>query len=70
MDRPFVYRVQVVEGYIRFEGDDCLGLCDNEAHEVLVSDHCYLAQQMQVICQEYMEAWIYHFGQGEMEKEA
>ncbi len=67
---PFVYRVKVVSGYIQFEGDDCLGLCDNETHELLVSDRCSPAQQVQVICHEYMEAWTYHFGQGVMDKEA
>ena len=28
------------------------------------------AQQIQIICHEYMEAWLYHFGQPEPDKEA
>lgn len=67
---PFVYHVRLVAGFIRHEGEDCLGLCDNESHELFVSDRCSPAQQVQVICHEYMEAWIYHFGQDGMDKEA
>ncbi|MEM8782290.1 MAG: hypothetical protein AAGE65_05465 [Planctomycetota bacterium] len=67
---PFVYRVVLVAGYIRHEGDDCLGLCDNETHELFVSDRCSVAQQIQVISHEYMEAWFYHFGREDMDKEA
>jgi hypothetical protein len=67
---PFVYRVELVPGYIPFEGDDCLGLCDNEHHLILVSDRCSDAQRVQVLCHEYMEAWLYHFGQNLRDKEA
>lgn len=67
---PFVYRLVVVEGFIEHEGESCLGLCDNEAHELRVSSECSEAQQVQVICHEYMEAWLYHFGSDAMDKEA
>ena len=67
---PFVYRVEKVAGYIRFDGEECLGLCDNEAQVLYVSRRCSTAQQIQVLCHEYMEAWIYNFGQGELDKEA
>lgn len=66
---PFDYRVRFVDGYIRFEGDDCLGLCDNDRHELLVSDRVGPAQQLQVLCHEYMEAWLYHFGRNPRDKE-
>lgn len=61
---PFVYRVEKVAGYVQHEGEDCLGLCDNDAHVLYVSQECSTAQQIQVLCHEYMEAWLYHFGQG------
>lgn len=67
---PFVYRVQFVEGLIEHEGRQCLGLCDNDAHVILVARHGSEAQQVQVVCHEYMEAWVYHFGQGMTDKEA
>ncbi len=67
---PFVYRVVLVAGYIEHDGEDCLGLCDNETHELFISDRCSTAQQVQVIAHEYMEAWIYHFGRDGMDKEA
>lgn len=67
---PFVYRVQFVEGLIEHEGRQCLGLCDNDAHVILVARHGNEAQQIQVVCHEYMEAWVYHFGQGMTDKEA
>jgi len=59
---PYLYHVRVVPGYIRHDGRDCLGLCDNEAHELLISDVPSAAQRVQVVCHEYLEAWIYHFG--------
>ncbi len=59
---PYLYRVKRVEGYIWHEGHRCLGLCDNDQHELLVSDVPSQAQQVQVICHEYIEAWLYHFG--------
>ena len=58
---PYIYTVRLVEGAIEHEGDRCLGLCDNERHEILVADVATEVQQVQVICHEYMEAWIYHF---------
>jgi len=67
---PFVYRVRFVEGLIEHEGRQCLGLCDNDAHVILVARHGNEAQQIQVVCHEYMEAWVYHFGQGMTDKEA
>lgn len=65
----FLYRVKFVEGYIDYQGQRCLGLCDNDAHEITVSTVPGLAQQVQVICHEYMEAWLFHFGQGVNGKE-
>lgn len=59
---PYLYRVKHVEGYIWHEGQRCLGLCDNDRHELLVSDVPSQAQQVQVICHEYIEAWLHHFG--------
>ena len=44
-------------------GKKLLGLCDNERHELLISDQASTAQQIQTVCHEYLEAWIYHFGQ-------
>ncbi|MCC7406622.1 MAG: hypothetical protein IT442_01025 [Phycisphaeraceae bacterium] len=67
---PFVYRVRFVEELIEHEGRRCLGLCDNDAHVILVARHGSEAQQVQVVCHEYMEAWVYHFGQGMTDKEA
>ena len=67
---PFIYRVEKVAGYVEFEGEDCLGLCDNDTQVLYVSQRCSTAQQIQVLCHEYMEAWIYNFGQGELDKEA
>ena len=58
---PYHYRIKLVEGYIVYEGKNCLGLCDNDRHEILVSDIANESQQVQIICHEYMEAWIYHF---------
>lgn len=66
---PFLYRVRFVDGYIEHEGEKCLGLCDNDAHELLVSTTTHEAQQIQVICHEYMEAWLYHFGANIRDKE-
>jgi hypothetical protein len=60
---PYLYRVRSVEGYIEHEGESCLGLCDNERHELLISDQASETQQVQVLCHEYIEAWLYHFGQ-------
>lgn len=60
---PFLYRVHFVEDTIYHEGERCLGLCDNEKHEIHVATQMSFAQQVQVICHEYMEAWVYHFGQ-------
>ncbi len=59
---PYLYRVKHIAGYIQHEGERCLGLCDNDRHELLVSDVPSEAQQVQVICHEYAEAWLYHFG--------
>jgi hypothetical protein len=61
---PYLYRVRYVEGYIDHEGQPCLGLCDNQAQVIYVSDQVSAAEQIQTLCHEYMEAWIYHFGQG------
>lgn len=66
---PFLYRVRFVDGYIDHEGERCLGLCDNDAHELLVSTVVSEAQQIQVISHEYMEAWLYHFGANVRDKE-
>jgi len=66
---PFVYRVEKVAGYVEHEGEDCLGLCDNDEHILWLSERCSTAQQIQVLCHEYMEAWLYHFGQGVSDKE-
>ncbi len=60
---PYLYRVRYVEGYIEHEGHACLGLCDNEAHVIYISDQITEAEQIQTLCHEYMEAWIHHFGQ-------
>lgn len=67
---PFVYQVKTVSGYITYQGQRCLGLCDNDRHELLISDQSSSAQQIQVICHEYMEAWLYHFAQSSLDKEA
>ena len=66
---PYVYKVRQVEGLIPHEGQYCLGLCDNERHELLISDQASAAQQVQVVCHEYLEAWVYHFGQKIEDKE-
>ncbi|HEX7010614.1 MAG TPA: hypothetical protein VF184_11565 [Phycisphaeraceae bacterium] len=66
---PYLYRVRFVHGYIEHEGQPCLGLCDNDQHELLISDQISEAQQIQVIGHEYMEAWLYHFGQNLKDKE-
>ncbi len=66
---PYVYRVRQVHGLIDHEGEACLGLCDNQLHELLVSDQASTAQQIQVLCHEYIEAWIHHFGQNLDDKE-
>jgi hypothetical protein len=67
---PYLYHVRVVPGYIRHEGRDCLGLCDNETHELLISDVPGPAQRVQVVCHEYLEAWLYHFGHDMIEHPA
>ena len=59
---PYLYRVEPVHGYINHQGKKCLGLCDNDRHVLLVSDVATEAQQVQVICHEYIEAWLHHFG--------
>ena len=59
---PYVYRVEYVPDYIEHEGRACLGLCDNERHVLYVAAVASEAQQIQVLCHEYMEAWLYHFG--------
>ena len=66
---PYVYSVRQVRGYIVHEGENCLGLCDNEKHEMLISDQASPAQQIQVACHEYMEAWVFHFGANLKDKE-
>ncbi|MFA9477611.1 hypothetical protein ACERK3_04810 [Phycisphaerales bacterium AB-hyl4] len=66
---PFLYRVRFVDSYIEHEGEKCLGLCDNDAHELLVSTVVTEAQQIQVISHEYMEAWLFHFGENVADKE-
>jgi hypothetical protein len=58
---PFVYRVVFVEGFVEHEGAACLGLADHERHVITVSRAVSESQQVQVICHEYMEAWVYHF---------
>jgi hypothetical protein len=58
---PFIYQVRWVEDYIDYAGQRCLGLCDNEQHELIVSTQTGPMQQVQVLCHEYMEAWVYHF---------
>ena len=59
---PFLYRVRFVQRELWLDGERCLGICDNETHEIFVASHLSFAQQVQVICHEYMEAWLYHFG--------
>ena len=59
---PFCYRVQFVDGYIHHDGQRCLGLCDNDQHVLYVANVVDKAQQIQVLCHEYMEAWLYQFG--------
>lgn len=66
---PYVYTVRQVAGYIDHEGESCLGLCDNHRHELLISDQASPAQQLQVLCHEFMEAWVYHFGANLSDKE-
>ncbi|MEM6553786.1 MAG: hypothetical protein AAF750_16835 [Planctomycetota bacterium] len=66
---PFEYRLELVEDDIRFEGEVCLGLCDNTAQVLYVSAACSPTQRLQVLCHEYMEAWWYHFGQTASDKE-
>jgi len=58
----FLYRVHFVDEPIYHAGERCLGLCDNEAHEIFVSTQTSFAQQVHIVCHEYMEAWFYHFG--------
>jgi len=58
---PFTYQVRWLAGYIEYAGERCLGLCDNEQHALLISDRASPMQQLQVLCHEYMEAWVYHF---------
>ena len=59
---PYLYRVQSVRGYVRHKGRKCLGLCDNDRHVLLVSDAASEAQRVQIVCHEYVEAWLHHFG--------
>ncbi len=59
---PFLYRVEFVDDYITHEGQPCLGLCDNDAQVLYVARIGSEAQQIQVLCHEYMEAWMYQFG--------
>ena len=59
---PFHYRVHFVEGDLLHEGERCLGLCDNETHDIYIDARLGFAQQVHVICHEYMEAWLYQFG--------
>jgi len=59
---PYLYRVQSVHGYIHHKGRKCLGLSDNDRHVLLVSDAASEAQQVQIVCHEYVEAWLHHFG--------
>ncbi|MCC7203936.1 MAG: hypothetical protein IT441_02565 [Phycisphaeraceae bacterium] len=54
--------VHFVDGLIRHKGKTCVGLCDNDAHEIHVARCGSEAQQTQVIFHEYMHAWVYHFG--------
>lgn len=60
---PYLYRVRFVDGLIDHEGQPCVGLCDNDGKVIYVSTTPCEAEQIQTICHEYMEAWIYHFGQ-------
>ena len=59
---PYLYRIEQVRGYIEHAGKKCLGLCDHHRHVLLVSDVATEAQQVQVVCHEYIEAWLHHFG--------
>jgi hypothetical protein len=59
---PFIYRVRLVRGYIDHAGQSCLGLCDNERGQLLISDRAGPSQRLQILGHEYMEAWVYHFG--------
>lgn len=67
---PYIYRVHQVPGYLEHDGRQCLGLCDNERHEIFVSDVPNESQQVQIVCHEYMEAWMYHFGHDMIEHPA
>ncbi|MCC6421593.1 MAG: hypothetical protein IT429_25520 [Gemmataceae bacterium] len=64
---PFDYRVFEVEGLIWFEGRQCLGFCDNDEHVILVARHGCRAQRQQVLWHEYLEAWVFHFGQDRLD---
>jgi len=66
---PYLYRLKLVDGYLYHEGEKCLGLCDNDRQLIWVSAQASETQQIQAACHEYMEAWIYHFGQGLHDKE-
>lgn len=67
---PFRYQVLLVRGYIRHEGADCLGLCDNIAQRILISDVPGESQRLQVFFHELMHAWWYHFGVDAADEEA
>lgn len=66
---PFRYDVRLIAGYIDHEGQRCLGLCDNGRQQLLISDQTPRDQQIQVLCHEYMEAWVYHFAGEQPTKE-
>lgn len=67
---PFRYEIRLVHGYIRHEGTDCLGLCDNIAQCILISDVPGESQRLQVFFHELMHAWWYHFGVDAADEEA
>ncbi len=67
---PFEYRIRLVHGYVRHEGQDCLGLCDNVRQEILLSDVPPENQRLQVFFHELMHAWWYHFGPDAGDEEA
>lgn len=66
---PYLYRVNFVPDYIQHEGQPCLGLCDNDQQLITVCQRVSEAEQIQVLCHEYMEAWLYHFGRSTRDKE-
>lgn len=66
---PYLYRVNFIPDYVEHQGTQCLGLCDNDEQVITVSQRVSEAEQIQVLCHEYMEAWLYHFGRSTRDKE-